>query len=444
MQMDRRAIAGWMAGMALMAPGAPSAAELGRDDFRVEGWRVTVVPLAQSVELEPIPLVGGAAETELKEGAPGWRGPFLLPGPAWAYRALRAKSLEAALAADPATRLAPGADFALDPEWAAVAALPGSAYGPGTRVRFAYQYGLSRIDLLERAPDGRIHVVKGVADKGQPRIPPATPGRTPLATVVIPNHADALTLDMVNVLDPAWDGVPPVARREHLDGLRRKLASDAPVTIVCFGDSITVQPERDFKDGRGNYADRFAAWLGAEYPAREVVAVGREEPAEARPGRIVVVKAGVGGDTSEGGLRRLEKDVLARRPDLVTVMFGVNDENRRGDRNAVPPAEFRANLDRIVQSALDAGSAVIVLTPGMKNPGWSATAGNMAEFAEAARAVAADRRVCLVDNYRAWEQVGKLGYSPMVFLGNCINHPVDLAHEQKFRGLRSAVAEPSN
>lgn len=433
-----------MTGMGLMVSGSARAAELGPDDIRVEGWRVTLAPFAQTVELDSIPLVNGEAETELKEGLPGWRGPFLLPGPAWAYRALRATSLNAALAADPATRLTPGVDFALDPDWAAVAALHGSAYGPGTRVKFKYSYGLSRIDRIELAPDGRIHVVKGVADKSQPRIPPATPGRKSLATVVIPNYADALTADMVNILDPAWDGVPPVARREHLDEFRRKLASDAPVTIVCFGDSITVQPERDFKDGRGNYVDRLAAWLRAEYPAREVVVIGREEPAEARPRRTLVVKAGVGGDTTAGGLRRLEKDVLARRPDLVTVMFGVNDENRRGDGNAVPPAEFRANLDRIVQSAMDAGSAVIVLTPGMKNPGWSATVGNMVEYAEAARAVAAERRVCLVDNYRAWERVGKRGYSPMVFLGNCINHPVDLAHEQKFWGLRSAIAEPSN
>ncbi len=429
---------------AVVAVGAAYADEPGRHDFRVEGWRVTLAPLGQTVELEPIPLMKGAAETALQAGEPGWRGPFLLPGPAWAFRALREKSLEASLADDPETRLQPGADFALDPNWAAVAALPDSKYGPGTRVRFSYQYGLSRIDLIERARDGRIHVVKGIADKSQPRIPMATPGRTPLATVVIPNYADALTPDMVNVLDPAWDGVPPVARREHLDDFRRKLASDAPVTIVCFGDSITVQPQSDFKDGRGNYVDRLAAWLRTEYPQREVIVAGREEPAEARPGQVVVVKAGVGGDTTAGGLKRLEKDVLARKPDLVTVMFGVNDENRRGDSNAVPPAEFRGNLERIVQAALDAGGAVIVLTPGMKNPGWSATVGNMAEFAEAARAVAAEKQICLVDNYYAWELVGKRGYSSMVFLGNCINHPVDLAHEQKFWGLRSAIAEPSN
>jgi lysophospholipase L1-like esterase len=431
----------WLCGLGgLIVFGGAMAAALELEDLRVEGWRLTVVPLGQTVVIEPPSLKEAACETVLKEGTPGWHGPFLLPGSAWAFRALRVETLEAVLADDPSVRLEAGRDFALDPDWGAVAALPGSAYPPGTKVRLSYRYGLSRIDLVERTPDGRLNVVRGIEDKSQPRLPTGTSGHIPLLSVALPNHARALAPEMLCVLDPTHDGVPPVARAERLAGVSEKLASDAPVTMVFFGDSITVQPAGDFRDGRGNYVDRFAAWLREAYPRRETIVAERTESVEPRPGRVIVVKAGVGGDDTERGLKRLESDVLARRPDLVAVMFGVNDENRAAaGGNVVPPPVFRRNLTRMVKEAGAAGAAVIVITPGMKNPEWSATTGNIAEYAEVARDVAAEQSVCLVDNHRAWELVRKRGYTPMVLLGNCINHPVDLAHEQMFLGLRAAL-----
>jgi len=40
---------------------------------------------------------------------------------------------------------------------------------------------------------------------------------------------------------------------------------------------------------------------------------------------VPVVNAGISGDTTEGGLSRLERDVLVHRPRLVVVELGVND-----------------------------------------------------------------------------------------------------------------------
>ncbi len=425
-------------GGAMSWAAASTALEIG--DIRVEEWRMTLVPFRQTVDIAPPSVTKTSCETELKEGTPDWRGPFLLPGPDWAFRGLHVETLEAVLADDPSVRLEIGRDFALDPDWASVAALPFGRSPAGTKVRFSYGYGLSRIDLLAQSPDGRAVWIQGIEHKSQPRLPVPPPGYTPLLSVVLPNYARALTPDMICILDPSYDGVPPIARAEHVAGLRAKLESDAPVTMIFFGDSITVQPAADFLDGKGNYVDQFAAWLRERYPQREVVVTGRNETAESRTRRTVVVKAGVGGDDIAGGGRRLESDVLSRRPDLLVVMFGINDENRSASGgNVVPPPVFRANLTYIVKAVRSMGAAVIVMTPGMKNPYWSATTGNIAEYAEAARAVAQEQGVCLVDNYRAWEQIRKRGYTPMVLLGNCINHPVDIAHDQMFRGLRAAL-----
>ena len=41
--------------------------------------------------------------------------------------------------------------------------------------------------------------------------------------------------------------------------------------------------------------------------------------------KVTFINAGFGGDTAEGGLKRLERDVLSHKPTVVTVMYGTND-----------------------------------------------------------------------------------------------------------------------
>lgn len=68
-------------------------------------------------------------------------------------------------------------------------------------------------------------------------------------------------------------------------------------TLVCFGDSIT--------EGMigASYVDKLRAQL---------------------PG-VRVINAGINGDTVVHLLRRVERDVIARQPDVVTLMIGLND-----------------------------------------------------------------------------------------------------------------------
>lgn len=69
--------------------------------------------------------------------------------------------------------------------------------------------------------------------------------------------------------------------------------------IICFGDSIT----------RGHGVDAKAA-----YPALLASMTG-----------LPVINAGMDGDTSSEGLKRLDSDVLEREPLLVIIGFGGND-----------------------------------------------------------------------------------------------------------------------
>jgi acyl-CoA thioesterase-1 len=109
--------------------------------------------------------------------------------------------------------------------------------------------------------------------------------------------------------------------------------------IVALGDSLTA--------GLGVGADE-------AYPALLEARLRREGFA------YRVVNAGVSGDTSAGGLRRIDW-ALRLSPAVVIVALGAND-GLRGQ----PPAALRDNLTRIVERAQAAGARVLLA--GMRVP----------------------------------------------------------------------------
>jgi acyl-CoA thioesterase-1 len=109
--------------------------------------------------------------------------------------------------------------------------------------------------------------------------------------------------------------------------------------LVAFGDSLTA--------GLGVPADR-------TYPAL----LGERLKREGYDYRVV--NAGVSGDTSAGGVRRVDW-ALRLKPEIVIVELGVNDAFR-----GQPLAGVRANLDRIVARFQAAGARVLVA--GMRLP----------------------------------------------------------------------------
>ncbi|HXU46181.1 MAG TPA: arylesterase [Thermoanaerobaculia bacterium] len=104
--------------------------------------------------------------------------------------------------------------------------------------------------------------------------------------------------------------------------------------------------------------DSLTAGLGVSeetaFPAR----VGEILAAEGHP--IQAINAGVSGDTSAGGLRRLPW-VLRQKPDVVVVELGANDGLR-----GLPLPDLEANLLAVVRQSQKAGARVLIL--GMRIP----------------------------------------------------------------------------
>ena len=116
-------------------------------------------------------------------------------------------------------------------------------------------------------------------------------------------------------------------------------ALPAERVVLCFGDSLTA--------GLGVAPDEaYPALLGARLHAAGY--------------RYRVVNAGVSGDTTAGGLRRVDW-ALRLTPDIVILALGANDGLRGQDLAGV-----RANLDQLVERFQRSGARVLLA--GMRLP----------------------------------------------------------------------------
>ena len=104
--------------------------------------------------------------------------------------------------------------------------------------------------------------------------------------------------------------------------------------------------------------DSLTAGLGLAEEEAFPAVLGKLLAAEETPVRVV--NAGVSGDTSAAGLRRLDW-LLRQEPDVLIVGLGANDALRAQD-----VAATEENLQQIVREAKNAGAEVLLL--GMKVP----------------------------------------------------------------------------
>jgi len=136
------------------------------------------------------------------------------------------------------------------------------------------------------------------------------------------------------------------------------IKSDYP-RIVAFGNSLTA--------GLGVSPDQ-------SYPAQ------LQQRLNKAGYHYEVINAGVSGDTTAGGLRRVNW-VLKSRPFIVIVELGVNDAMR-----GQPLAGMYSNLDEMIKQLQEAGTLVVLA--GMKIPpnyGLDYTRGFSSMFEQLAR-----------------------------------------------------------
>lgn len=119
--------------------------------------------------------------------------------------------------------------------------------------------------------------------------------------------------------------------------------------IVTLGDSITQGGGRP-----GGYVWQMDQYLQLLYPQR----------------KIEIVNAGISGHKSNDMLARFQRDVLDKKPDVVTISVGINDvwhgftaAHPAGyGPNRIPLPAYRKNVAALLEAAKKAGVKVVLFT----------------------------------------------------------------------------------
>jgi len=159
--------------------------------------------------------------------------------------------------------------------------------------------------------------------------------------------------------------VTPTVHKEPPEVPPAKPVDDRPI-ILAFGDSLT--------EGSGLPP-------GSGYPEmlqKELDEAGYE---------YRVVNAGIGGDTTAGGVARLN-EALALHPNIVVLELGANDGLR-----GIPVESMRANLDEMIVAFKKAGAEVVLA--GMTLP-RNYGADYIHEFERVFPALAGKHRITLI------------------------------------------------
>ncbi len=199
--------------------------------------------------------------------------------------------------------------------------------------------------------------------------------------------------------------------------LRTHWPENRTVNIVCHGHSV---PAGYFATPMVDTMNAYPHLLHAELKLRFPFAV------------MNVIVTAIGGENSESGADRFERDVLCHRPDILTIDYALNDRRIGLDR-------AHAAWSRMIDAGLAAGARIILLTP---TPDGTQAAsykekdkGLLGDHADQIRKLAAGRGIGLTDSLRACMQ-----HSSREDLSDIMswsNHPNRRGHELVARELLS-------
>lgn len=209
-----------------------------------------------------------------------------------------------------------------------------------------------------------------------------------------------------------WKPAPPTFADPDLSIVLKRLADGDPITIVFYGDSITV-------GGNASKLNKVAP-LQPAYP--ELVVRNLER---AYKSKITFKNYSVGGMTADWGLKNIDK-VAAEKADLVILAWGMNDSSGPKPR---PVKDFIRDLDgqirAVVEKRLDTEFIMVASMLPNADCYW-ANPQTLLDYRDTMRKVSG-HGVMVADMTTVWEEMLKTK-SYLDFTGNGINHPNDFGH----------------
>ena len=185
--------------------------------------------------------------------------------------------------------------------------------------------------------------------------------------------------------------------------------------LMLVGDSVTDMGR--VRTPQLTPSEGFAEQLGTGYPR---IVCGLLNAVY--PERIIrVTNVGDSGNSVRALRNRWERDVLAHRPDWVSVLIGINDVWRQFDSPHKPdthvlPEEYSATLRELVDRTLPTLSGgMVLMTPYFIEPlRQDAMRRRMDEYGAIVKSVAAEFGTLCVDTQAAFDAVLAHRYSGMI------------------------------
>lgn len=205
------------------------------------------------------------------------------------------------------------------------------------------------------------------------------------------------------------------AESRTLASIHARLTCGAPVTIVCLGDSVTAVQYHS--GGRRAYPELLAETLRRRFPVS----------------KLRVINAGVSGNDTLAALNRMSRDVLAHQPDLVTVMFGLNDIAN------LTPTQFHDNLTEIVGRIQASGCNALICTPNSIEDTSTRRMNVLATYVDVARRVGKERRAPIADAFSDFERVRRNGENDFDELFSDPIHPNLEGHKRLAAAIVKAI-----
>jgi lysophospholipase L1-like esterase len=155
-------------------------------------------------------------------------------------------------------------------------------------------------------------------------------------------------------------------------------------TIVFLGDSITqagVSPD--------GYVTLTSKGIAKAYPDLNIRVIG----------------AGISGDKVPDCQKRLDRDVLQKKPTIVLIYIGINDVWHWNNNRGTKKEDFEAGLKEMISQINSAGARVILCTPtviGEKTNGTNKLDKMLDEYSDISRKVAKETGSQLLDLRKAF------------------------------------------
>ena len=195
--------------------------------------------------------------------------------------------------------------------------------------------------------------------------------------------------------------------------LKKEWPDNRTVNIVCHGHSV---PAGYFKTPTVDTMNSYPHLLHARLAGRFPYAV------------INVIVTAIGGETSQGGAARFDREVLTHHPDVLTLDYGLNDRQMGLEK-------ARDCWAGMIEKALSRQIKVILLTPtGDLGASLDDPNDPLNQHAELIRSLARQYQVGLADSLAATKGYVHDG-GPLEELMSQGNHPNRRGHDLVVREL---------